>query len=150
MTSLKDADVYIFDEPSSYLDIKQRLIVSRLIRSLLSHENHIIVAEHDLSILDYISDSICCFYGSQGAYGDVTMPFSVREGINIFLSGFVHTENFRFRQEELNFIDVSKTQIEKKKTTEDDFNLSSLEYPKMSKTMGEFQITVEKGTISNS
>ena len=31
------------------------------------------------------------------------MPFSVREGINIFLSGFVPTENLRFREEELNF-----------------------------------------------
>ena len=31
------------------------------------------------------------------------MPFSVREGINIFLAGFVPTENLRFREEELNF-----------------------------------------------
>ncbi len=33
----------------------------------------------------------------------VTMPFSVREGINIFLSGFVPTENLRFREEALTF-----------------------------------------------
>ena len=59
--------------------------------------------EHDLSILDYLSDFICCLYGSPGAYGVVTMPFSVREGINVFLSGFVHTENIRFRDEELIF-----------------------------------------------
>ena len=38
-----------------------------------------------------------------GAYGVVTMPFSVREGINIFLSGFVPTENLRFREEALTF-----------------------------------------------
>jgi ATP-binding cassette subfamily E protein 1 len=31
------------------------------------------------------------------------MPFTVREGINIFLSGFVPTENMRFREEELTF-----------------------------------------------
>jgi ATP-binding cassette subfamily E protein 1 len=31
------------------------------------------------------------------------MPFSVREGINIFLAGFIPTENLRFRDEELNF-----------------------------------------------
>lgn len=36
--------------------------------------------EHDLSVLDYLSDFICCLYGVPSAYGVVTMPFSVREG----------------------------------------------------------------------
>lgn len=35
--------------------------------------------------------------------GVVTLPFSVREGINIFLAGFVPTENLRFREEALTF-----------------------------------------------
>lgn len=38
------------------------------------------MVEHDLSVLDYLSDFICCLYGVPGAYGVVTMPFSVREG----------------------------------------------------------------------
>ena len=38
------------------------------------------MVEHDLSVLDYLSDYICCLYGVPGAYGVVTMPFSVREG----------------------------------------------------------------------
>lgn len=62
-----------------------------------------IVVEHDLSVLDYLSDFICCLYGKPGAYGVVTLPFSVREGINIFLAGFVPTENLRFRDESLTF-----------------------------------------------
>ena len=33
----------------------------------------------------------------------MTLPFSVREGINIFLAGFVPTENLRFRDEALTF-----------------------------------------------
>lgn len=33
-----------------------------------------------MSVLDYLSDFICCLYGVPGAYGVVTMPFSVREG----------------------------------------------------------------------
>ena len=53
----------------------------------------------DLITIDYI----CVLYGTPSAYGVVTMPFSVREGINIFLGGFVPTENLRFREEELNF-----------------------------------------------
>ena len=70
----------MFDEPSSYLDVKQRLNAARGIRSLLRDEKCIIVVEHDLSVLDYLSDFICCLYGVPGAYGVVTMPFSVREG----------------------------------------------------------------------
>ena len=62
-----------------------------------------IVVEHDLSVLDYLSDFICCLYVKPGAYGVVTLPFSVREGINIFLAGFVPTENLRFRDESLTF-----------------------------------------------
>lgn len=47
---------------------------------------YIIVVEHDLSVLDYLSDFICCLYGEPGAYGVVTMPFSVREGK--YIEGF--------------------------------------------------------------
>lgn len=103
----------MFDEPSSYLDVKQRLNAARMIRSLLQPENFVICVEHDLSILDYLSDFICVLYGGPGAYGVVTMPFSVREGINVFLAGFVPTENMRFRDEELTF-KVVETDEEKK------------------------------------
>lgn len=65
--------------------------------------SYVIVVEHDLSVLDYLSDFICCLYGKPGVYGVVTLPFSVREGINIFLAGFVPTENLRFRDESLTF-----------------------------------------------
>jgi ATP-binding cassette subfamily E protein 1 len=93
----------MFDELTSYLDIKQRLNAVRMIRSILSDENYIICVEHDLAILDYLSDFVSCFYGHPNAYGVVTMPFSVREGINIFLKGFLPTVNIRFRDEELTF-----------------------------------------------
>lgn len=33
--SLQDANVYMFDEPSSFLDVKQRLKAAQVIRSLL-------------------------------------------------------------------------------------------------------------------
>jgi ATP-binding cassette subfamily E protein 1 len=78
-------------------------VCRQVIRGLLTDKNYVIVVEHDLSVLDYLSDFICCLYGKPGAYGVVTMPFSVREGINIFLAGFVPTENLRFREESLTF-----------------------------------------------
>ena len=92
LTCVQECDIYMFDEPSSYLDVKQRLNAARMIRSMLADHKYVIVVEHDLSILDYLSDFVCCLYGSPGAYGVVTMPFSVREGINIFLAGYVPTE----------------------------------------------------------
>jgi len=49
--------------------------------------SYIIVVEHDLAVLDYLSDHICLLYGFPGAYGVVTHPSGVREGINQFLDG---------------------------------------------------------------
>ena len=101
------SDVYMFDEPSSYLDVKQRLTAAHMIREILeSHDGdrrYVLVVEHDLAVLDYLSDYVCVLYGSAGAYGVVTMPFSVRQGINAFLAGFIPTENLRFRDDALSF-----------------------------------------------
>ena len=137
----------MFDEPSSYLDVKQRLKAARLIRSLLVPDNYVIAVEHDLSILDYLSDFICVLYGQPGAYGVVTMPYSVREGINIFLAGFIPTENLRFRDDELTF-KVVENDTEKDKAATDEKQLSkptNYKYPSMTKTMGPFSIQVNGG-----
>ena len=42
----------------------------QVIRSLLSATKYVIVVEHDLSVLDYLSDFICCLYGKPSAYGE--------------------------------------------------------------------------------
>ncbi|VVA97475.1 unnamed protein product [Arabis nemorensis] len=81
---IKKAEIYMFDEPSSFLDVRQRLKAAQVIRSLLRPDSYVIVVEHDLSVLDYLSDFVCCLYGKPGAYGVVTLPFSVREGINVY------------------------------------------------------------------
>jgi len=64
--------------------------------------------------LDYLSDYICCLYGVPSAYGVVTMPMSVRQGINVFLAGWIPSENMRFREVELTF-DVSEKKEEESK-----------------------------------
>ena len=89
---LQESNVYMFDEPSSYLDVRQRIHAAHTIRSLSSSDNYIVVVEHDLAVLDYLSDFVCCLWGQAAGYGVVTMPFSVREGINIFLDGFIPTD----------------------------------------------------------
>ena len=145
LVAIQKADVYMFDEPSSYLDVKQRLKAARCIRSLLDTQIYVIVVEHDLSILDYLSDYICCLYGKPGAYGVVTMPFSVREGINIFLAGFIPTENLRFREFELTF---KVTEATEQELNPDHY--SRYQYPAMSKTMGNFKLNIEAGSFTDS
>lgn len=99
----READVYLFDEPSSYLDVKQRLCVAKVIRSLKEQQKTIIVAEHDLAIIDYLSDQICVFYGDPGVYGVVSHVHGVRTGINIYLQGYIPDENIMFRKEPIVF-----------------------------------------------
>jgi len=144
MVCIQSADIFMFDEPSSYLDVKQRLNAALAIRDLISPDKFIIVVEHDLSVLDYLSDFVCCLYGVPGAYGVVTMPFSVREGINIFLDGFVPTENLRFREDALVF------KVSENATEEEVKRMTRYDYPEMHKTMGSFQIHVNEGQFSDS
>jgi len=99
----READVYLFDEPASYLDVKQRLQVAKAIRTLKQDGKIVIVAEHDLAILDYLSDQICIFYGAPGVYGVVSHVHGVRVGINIYLEGFIPDENVRFRKDSIMF-----------------------------------------------
>lgn len=134
----------MFDEPSSYLDVKQRIKAAQIIRKLIRQDRYIIVVEHDLSVLDYLSDFICCLYGSPGHYGVVTMPFSVREGINIFLDGFVPTENLRFRETVLTFKVAEKSEDEEIK------RLYNYTYPTMVKTLGDFELKVHGGHFTDS
>ncbi|ORY62105.1 P-loop containing nucleoside triphosphate hydrolase protein [Pseudomassariella vexata] len=141
---VQKADVYMFDEPSSYLDVKQRLAAARIIRSLLKSTNYVIVVEHDLSVLDYLSDYICVLYGRPAVYGVVTLPHSVREGINIFLDGHIPTENLRFREESLTF---------RLSEGADDFvtdRSRAFNYPKMEKTLGNFKLRIDKGDFTDS
>jgi ATP-binding cassette subfamily E protein 1 len=97
ITCLQEAKVFMFDEPTSYLDIKQRLKAAKMIRSLLKPDVYVIAVDHDLTIIDYLSDIVCVLYGEPGAYGVVTLPYSVKEGINIYLSGKIPTGNITFR-----------------------------------------------------
>mmetsp|Transcript_13792 Transcript_13792/g.29758 ORF Transcript_13792/g.29758 Transcript_13792/m.29758 type:complete len:612 (+) Transcript_13792:152-1987(+) len=145
VVAANDANVYMIDEPSSYLDVRQRLKAAKVIRDLLDVDKYVIVVEHDLSVLDYLSDFICCLYGKPGAYGVVTLPFGVREGINIFLAGFVPTENLRFRDESLTFKVSEQDQRE-----EEIKKFSRYNYPLMHKTQGNFTLKVEPGEFTDS
>jgi len=100
---LKDGDVYLIDEPTSYLDVSERINMAKLIRSLTDDNKTIIVVEHDLAILDYLSDYISILYGKPGVYGIISHPQGVRVGINIYLNGYIKDENVRLRDSPIKF-----------------------------------------------
>ena len=139
-TVCREADVYLFDEPSSYLDVKQRLEVAKVIRSLKSDQKTIIIAEHDLAIVDYLSDQICIFYGEPGVYGVVSNVHGVRTGINIYLQGYIPDENVRFRKEAIIF-------HEKPPTVSASAGETLLTWEQMEKTYKGFKLTVHPGEI---
>lgn len=139
-TVCREADVYLFDEPSSYLDVKQRLEVAKVIRNLKQAEKTIIVAEHDMAILDYLSDQICIFYGEPAVYGVVSNVHGVRTGINIYLQGYIPDENVRFRKEPIIF-------HEKPPATVASTGESLLKWEQMEKTFKGFKLVARAGEI---
>ena len=139
-TICREADVYLFDEPSSYLDVKQRLEAAKAIRKLVEDEKTVIVAEHDLAVLDYLSDQVCIFYGTPGVYGIVSHVHGVREGINIYLQGYIADENIRFREEPIIFhVKPPAASLESGEKL--------LEWNKMKKSYENFTLEIEPGEV---
>ena len=141
-TLARDADFYFLDEITPYLDISQRMTVARLVRELAEEEDRsMLVVEHDLAILDLIADAIHVAYGQAGAFGIITPPKSVKNGINEYLSGYLENENMRIRETEIEF----EEHAPRSNTT----GQSLVEYPALEKSYGEgeFSLSVEGGTI---
>src|SRR4030066_892728 len=136
----READVYLFDEPSSYLDVKQRLQVAKAIRSLKDQGKTILVAEHDLAIIDYLSDQICVFYGAPGVYGVVSHVHGVKTGINIYLQGYIPDENIMFRKEPIVF-------HEKPPAASVSGGEPLLKWGQMEKTFAGFKLVTQLGEI---
>ena len=137
-TGLKDADIYLFDEVSSYNDVYQRMKVARFIRKL-SRKKYLVVVDHDLAFLDYLSDVVSVVYGTPGAYGIFTRTESVRTGINIFLDGFIPSDNIRFREKPIMFSTVALSHKPEENP--------ALQYTELFKKVDDFQLKVFPGEI---
>jgi ATP-binding cassette subfamily E protein 1 len=137
----KDAEFYFFDEPSSYNDVFQRTGVARVIQNLARIGKSVMVVEHDLTLLDFLSDYIEVLYGEPTAYGIVSTILSTKIGINVFLDGYLPNENVRFRDKKFSF-DVSSS-------TTDIFEEGNtiVTYPKLVKKYPSFSVTIEPGQV---
>ena len=140
ITVNRDADYYFFDEPSSYNDIYQRLAVAKTIKQLAIDGKSVMVVEHDLTLLDYLSDYIHILYGEPGAYGIAAPIQGTRVGINSFLDGFIPAENIRFREKSFKFVNsnVNEELIPEKPLTT---------FSNLTKSFPTFNLKVSSGQI---
>src|SRR3989338_3604132 len=137
-TVAKKADVYYFDEPSSFLDITHRIKAARLIRSLAENSS-VVVVEHDLATLDYISDEIQIVYGEQACYGIFSQSKAVRRGINEYMEGMLPDENIRFRSYPIKFSERPAERFVSKELI--------LEFPELEKSYTSFKLKTSPGKL---
>jgi len=136
-TCLKEADVYFFDEPLAYLDIQERLNISDFIKKIAQGKT-VIVVEHDLLILDYLTEYLNIFFGQAGAYGLVSGLKSSTNGVNSYLEGFLKEDNLRIRDSSLSF-NFTKNKLSAGRLV--------AEWPEFSKTFDKFKLTVKPGMV---
>ncbi|MBI5355306.1 MAG: ribosome biogenesis/translation initiation ATPase RLI [Candidatus Aenigmarchaeota archaeon] len=136
----KEGDIYYIDEPTSFLDVNQRLNVARLIREF-SERKMVLVVEHDLAVLDYIADRVHLLYGVPGVYGIVSKPYGTRIGINTFLEGYVKEDNVRLRDKPIKFTVFAQSEKSSKQSP-------IIEFTDISKKLGDFRLEVSAGQIN--
>lgn len=136
---LREADFYYFDEPTSWLDVRQRLNAVKVIRNLAETGKSVLVIEHDLAALDAISDYVHILYGEPGGYGVVSQLRGVRVGINTYINGFLREENVRFRKQPIIF------EVRPPATAVDTEVLTN--YSDLKKSYKEFSLNVEEGEV---
>lgn len=136
----READIYFFDEPSSYNDVFQRMQVSKVIRNLADSGKSVVLVEHDLTFLDYATDYIHILYGEPAVYGIVSNIFTTSEGINYLLAGNIPEENVRFRDTAVTF-DVYSSKPERIQAQD------ILEYSEIRKSYPGFELAVSPGSL---
>ncbi len=136
---LREADVYEFDEPSSYLDVRERINVAKGIREMTKNK-YVVVVDHDLIVLDYLADFVSVVFGESSVYGKVSKLYSTRVGINNFLSGYLPAENVKFREDEIKFLLKELTDLDFSKDVK-----VKMKWSKISKKLEGFSLTVEEG-----
>jgi ATP-binding cassette subfamily E protein 1 len=83
---VQDADIYLLDEPSAYLDSEQRMKTSRTIRRVIEKTGKsAMIVDHDVYFIDMISDALIVFDGKPSTNGIAQGPYSLHEGMNKFL-----------------------------------------------------------------
>ncbi len=82
----READLYLLDEPSAHLDVEQRMLAAKVLRRFAeSTERTVLVVDHDIYLIDLLSERLMVFEGIPGELGIASPPQEMREGMNAFL-----------------------------------------------------------------
>lgn len=93
----READLYLLDEPSAHLDVEQRMMAAKVMRRFAeSSERSVLVVDHDIYLIDLLSEKLMVFEGEAGKKGVAHPPVEMRAGMNRFLKGIGIT----FRRDE--------------------------------------------------
>jgi len=118
---LQKADLYALDEPSAFLDVEDRIAVAKFIQKFTrSYGKSAMIIDHDVQLLDLVSDSMVIFEGTSGVNGHATSPLSKVEGMNKFLKSLDVT----FRRDEKSRrprVNKEKSRLDKTQKAESNF-----------------------------
>ena len=102
----QDADMYILDEPSAHLDVEQRSMATKVIKRFAENNRKTaMVVDHDIYMIDMLSERLIVFEGEPAVYGKAHRPLSMQDGMNKFLANLGIT----FRRDE----DTSRPRVNK-------------------------------------
>ena len=94
---LRKADLYALDEPSAFLDVEDRIAVSKFLQKFArSFGKSALVIDHDLQLMDLVSDTVVLFEGEPGRRGHARSPMPKAEAMNRFLESL----QLSFRRDE--------------------------------------------------
>lgn len=135
---MKEGDIYLFDEMSSYLDVAERIRVAKIIQKL-SREKTVMVVEHDLALMDWMADSVHVVYGQTGTYGIISEQRTSNKAINSFLDGYLREENVRMRNYSIDFHEKS----DRRSST----GAEVATWTDMEQALGDFRLKVNSGIM---
>jgi len=118
---IQKVDLYALDEPSAFLDVEDRIAVAKFLQKFVrSFGKSAIIIDHDLQLMDLVSDSMIIFEGESGKAGTATSPMPKHEAMNRFLKSLDMT----FRRDEKSLrprVNKIESRLDKEQKTSGNF-----------------------------
>jgi len=137
---LTSAQIVLIDEPCTFLDVKKRIDLAEALQDLKHEDKAFLVVDHDLAILDYMSDNVHLFYGQPNEFGIISRVLNVKNGINTYLNGYIGSDNIEFRESKIRF---RKTVSGRTWANARIFS----EWPLLTKSFETFSLTIHPGKV---
>ena len=124
---MKDADIYALDEPSAFIDVEDRMVLARSVQKFIKSNNKsAIIIDHDIQLIDILSDSLMLFDGNNGVSGIAHEPTNKYDSMNEFLKQLQIT----YRRD----IETGRPRVNKSNSRLDKEQKSNNQYYYLSKT----------------